>query len=242
MAHAFGAAQRSCSAGAPQARLFPHRNNPESPAAGGAAGALTVSPVPSEGPCGQGHHTGRVSGRLSRSTNRRLSLAGPHRSSLRHEAAAAPGCWQRCRARAWAAADTNQRLRPRHSPGSPGASVPGENPVSPLEAERDSVRAPQGIRALVNPCTALKFGVVFPLESSAQGRWEQRCHLGDARSQQPSVTACPRGQPKACRRRQEVSPPPRHDIAEQFGGWSQLRGGSLAESLWCEAPQRVRGR
>lgn len=71
-------------------------------------------PVPSEGPHGQGHHTGRVSVRLSRSTNRRLSLAGPHRGSLRHEAAAAPGCWQPCRARAWAAVDTNRRLRPRH--------------------------------------------------------------------------------------------------------------------------------
>jgi len=58
----------------------------------------------------RGHRTRRVSIRLLRSTSRWLSPARPRRSSLRREAAAAPGCWQRCRAGAWAAAGTNPAL------------------------------------------------------------------------------------------------------------------------------------
>lgn len=68
-------------------------------------------------PHGQGRQSGRVSARFSGCTTWQLSPAPPHRSSLRHKAAAAPGCWQRRRARAWAAAGTRQRLRPRLSPG-----------------------------------------------------------------------------------------------------------------------------
>lgn len=125
-AHTFRAAQRSCSASVSQGRLFLSWNNPESPAAWGAAkhhDSGVQLPLPDchwqplsrlRVPCGQGHQSRRVSVKLSCTTNQRLSLAQPHRNSLRHKAAAAPGCWQRHRARAWAAAGTRRHLHPRH--------------------------------------------------------------------------------------------------------------------------------
>lgn len=214
-------------------KSIPPQNSPKIPPAHAAAKqpglqhpAPTARPVsaatvPSEGPHGQGHQSRGVSVRFSCSTKQQPSLARPQHSSLRHR--------QRCarllaatRAPAWAAAGTHQQLHPRHQPSSPQASIPGENPVTPLGAERDSARALQGVCVLLNPCTALKFGVVFPLKPSAQGRWEQRCRLGDPWSQQPSSQSHPQGHPMSHRRRWEASPPAHCDIAKQFGGWSQL--------------------
>lgn len=108
-----------------------------------------------------------------------------------------------------------------HTPApSPRTHPALPDPVTPLGADRDSVRAPQGIHVLVNPRTAWKSGGVFHLESSAPGRWEQRCCLRDLRSQ-----SHPWGHPVSRRRRWEPSPPAHGDAAKQLGGWSQLPGG-----------------
>lgn len=75
--------------------------------------------------------------------------------------------------------------------------APGQNPGTPLGTEQDSNRAR---RELINSCMALKFGVVFFLESSARGQWELWCHLGFPRTSSPQSqhvprdTLCPAGE------------------------------------------------
>lgn len=118
------------------------------------------------------------------------------RSSLQHQAGAVPGCWQWCHHAAWAEWSQASTFIPGTNPALPSLNS-RENPGAALGTERDSNRAH---RKLVNPCMALKFGVVFFLESSARGQQELWRHLGFPRTSSPQSqhvprdTLCPAGE------------------------------------------------
>lgn len=187
---------------------IPAWNNPESPPARGAAKTPWLPVSSTHCQTSTGSHCPLRGSPAARATPRGGSPSGSQAAQTAAEpgtaapqfiAAQGSGCTRLLAATRGSCVGSSGHT-PAPSPRaltrlSPGFS-PGRNPVTPLGAERDSVRAPQGIHVLVNPHMALKFGGVFPVESSARGQWEQWWHLRDPRSQQPLVTVTSLGTPR----------------------------------------------